>query len=1173
MTTDVETDSQEARLARRTADLYARDQQFSDAKPLAAVTAAITQPGMRLAQIVATVLEGYADRPALGQRAHELTTDSATGRTTRHLLPRFETVTYRELDKRMGDVASAWHHDVDRPLSAGDFVAIMGFTSTDYTVLDLACIHLGAVSVPLQTSAAPTQLKPIIAETEPRILAASIDFLDNAVECVLTGFTPQRLVVFDYVSQDDDQRDAFESARKRLADAGSPVIVESLAAIIERGSTLAGAPMFLADAGDDPLLTLFYTSGSTGSPKGAMYPESTFSRAWLRPMESQLEPSRADLPSICLNYMPMSHVYGRAWLFTTLARGGIGYFAAKSDMSTLFDDLALVRPTSLNLVPRVCDMIFQRYQSEIDRRGSDRADEIKAEIREQFLGGRYLSASCGTAPMSAEMTAFIESLLDVPLMNGYGSTEAGGIIIDGHVSRPPVIDYKLVDVPELGYFLTDKPYPRGELLVQSADITPGYYKRPDVTAAMFDEDGYYKTGDVMAETGPDQLAYVDRRNNVLKLSQGEFVAVSHLESVFASSPYIRQIYVYGSSERAFLLAVIVPNTDALPAEGADFTAVISESLQQIAKDTDLNSYEVPRDFLIENEPYSLENGLLTGIAKLARPVLKAHYGQRLEQLYTDIAQGQVDELRALRTASRDMPVLETVSRAAQATLGCTTADLSPTAMFTDLGGDSLSALSFSTLLEEIFDVEVPVNVVISPTSDLQRLADYIEAERNSSSKRPTVVTVHGRNLSAVHADELTLDKFIDATTLTDAPALPQPSGAVKTVLMTGASGFLGRFLCLDWLERLAKTNGTLICIGRGSDASAARERIETALGGDEELTQHFKALADRHLEVLAGDIGEPDLGLDEATWRRLAGSVDMIVHPAALVNHLLPYTQLFGPNVVGTAELIRLAITTKLKPFSYISTVAAAVLGEDKVVDEDADIRVASPSRPIDNSYASGYATSKWAGEVLMREAHDLCGLAVAVFRSDMILAHSRYATQLNVPDMFTRLMLSLVATGVAPRSFYVSDARGTRPRAHYDGLPVDFTAEAIATLGGQATDGFHTYNVMNPHHDGISLDQFVDWLIDAGHPIQRIDDYADWFSRFETVMRGLPELQRQHSLLALLDAFRHPAEPVPGSTVPSDRFRGGVQAAAIGPDHDIPHLSSALIDKYINDLQQLELL
>ena len=112
-----------------------------------------------------------------------------------------------------------------------------------------------------------------------------------------------------------------------------------------------------------------------------------------------------------------------------------------------------------------------------------------------------------------------------------------------------------------------------------------------------------------------------------------------------------------------------------------------------------------------------------------------------------------------------------------------------------------------------------------------------------------------------------------------------------------------------------------------ADATPAQhvERIADALDrGDPDLNREFQALAADHLEVLAGDVDEPNLGLDGATWNRLADNVDLIVHPAALVNHVLPYSQLFGPNVVGTAEVIRLALTSKLKPVNYVSTVAVA---------------------------------------------------------------------------------------------------------------------------------------------------------------------------------------------------------------------------------------------------------
>jgi fatty acid CoA ligase FadD9 len=313
--------------------------------------------------------------------------------------------------------------------------------------------------------------------------------------------------------------------------------------------------------------------------------------------------------------------------------------------------------------------------------------------------------------------------------------------------------------------------------------------------------------------------------------------------------------------------------------------------------------------------------------------------------------------------------------------------------------------------------------------------------------------------------------------------------------------------------------------------------------------------------------------MDVDTWQRLADSVDLIVHGAALVNHVLPYSQLFGPNVVGTAELIRLAISTRIKPITYVSTIAVAQTVPPSQFEEDGDIRRVSPIRPINDDYANGYANSKWAGEVLLREANDLCGVPVAVFRSDMILAHTRYRGQLNVPDVFTRLIFSLLVTGIAPQSFYESDGVGCRARAHFDGLPVDFIAAAITMIGTRVTAGYRSFDVLNPHDDGISLDVFVDWLNQAGNNIRCVDDYDEWLTRFQAALTGLPEAQRQQSVLPLLDAFRKPDKPIRGAAAPTDAFHAEVRAVRAGPGKDIPHISAELIAKYASDLRQLGLL
>ena len=487
--------------------------------------------------------------------------------------------------------------------------------------------------MPLQHNAPVSQLRPIIAETEPKVLAVGAAYLDLAVESALDSTSLRHLLVFDYEPAVDDHRDNLERARARLSDAGMPVVIDTLADVVERGRTLPPEPVYTGGS-DDRLAMIMYTSGSTGAPKGAMFTERTVAALWTSRFVSD-----AEAPVFNVNFMPLNHLGGRLPLVSSFLAGGTSYFVPESDLSTVFEDWALVRPTEMALVPRVVDMLFQRYRSAVDRLVADGADvaaaetAAAAELREEVLGGRVIGGFVGTAPLAAEMKTFIDACLDVHITDGYGTTEIGGATRDEVAKRPPVIDYKLVDVPELGYFLTDKPYPRGELLIKTETMMPGYYKRPEVTAEVFDADGYYRTGDVMAEVEPDRLRYVDRSKNVLKLSQGEFVAVANLEAVFAGAPLVRQIFVYGNSERPSLLAVIVPTTDALDRFGADTAALkaaLSEALRETARVAELQSYEVPVDFLIETEPFSAANGLLSGVGKILRPRLKERYGDQLE---------------------------------------------------------------------------------------------------------------------------------------------------------------------------------------------------------------------------------------------------------------------------------------------------------------------------------------------------------------------------------------------------------------------------------------------------------------------------------------------------------------------------------------------------------------
>jgi len=1098
---------------------------------------------------VEAVFAQHADRPALRQRSGTDVTDTS----------------FRELWDRASAVAAA----LGETVSAGDRIAVLGAVSADVVTLDLATWILGAVSVPLQVSAPLGALRAIIDETEPVWIAASAEQSATARAIVETSSGDARIMLLD---ADGD------------GDASAPTLDE----LVARGRALPRPTPWHPAEGDDPLALLIYTSGSTGTPKGAMYTRSMVERLWHAPRPGADDSAPDDI--IGYAYLPMSHLTGRAAVLVTLGRGGTLALATSTDLSALFDDLRVFAPTEFVFVPRVAEMVRQEGDRDEQRRlaaGDTDRDAVRAAVRADLrvraFGGRIRQAICASAPLTPELRAYIEECLGTTLHDLYGSTEAGSILHDGVVQQPPVTAHKLVDVPELGYRVTDRPYPRGELLVKSTSMIAGYFHRPDVTAAVFDEDGFYRTGDIMAQTGPDTYEYLDRRNNVIKLSQGEFVAVAALEATYGGTPEVRQIAVHGDSRHAFLVAVVVP-TDA----GSSERDVLA-ALQRTAREHGLAPYEVPRGVIIEREPFTVENGMLSDARKLLRPRILARYGKRLAALYAELVEERSGSLvAALRERAHDEPTVDIVVRAACEFLG---AEVSPetaaAARFSDLGGDSLSALTFSGILEDVFDTEVPVGVITDPTNDLTAVAAFVV--RSAADDRPSVTRVHGAAPTTLRASDLRLDRVLGE--------IPEPVGRAsavraqdaarvaghRTVLLTGANGYLGRFMALDWLEHLAPVGGTLVCIVRGADDADARRRLADAFAADPAFAERFAGLADS-LEVMAGDVSERCLGLDEPRWRDLAARVDLIVHVAALVNHVLPYTALFGPNVVGTSEVVRLSIAAGSVPVGFVSSVAVAGgarptasaesdPASPTALDEHADIRTTIPEWRVGDEYANGYGASKWASEVLLREAHEHYGVPVAVFRSDMVLAHPRWRGQLNLPDMFTRLVWSVLATGLAPESFVRRGPDGERLRSHYDGLPADFTAAAIDAIGASTTEGYHTYNVVNPHDDGVSLDTVVDWLEEDGHPIERVADHAEWVDRFRRALEALPDADRARSVLPLMHAFAVPEEPQAGSPIPADAFAEAIWTVRPLGTPQIPSIDHALITKVADDLSFLGLL
>ena len=581
-------------------------------------------------------------------------------------------------------------------------------------------------------------------------------------------------------------------------------------------------------------MLLIHTSGSTGKPKGACIPAKALINTW--------RTLSGPYPKVTVVLAPFHHMMGRDSMYITLNAGGTAYFTLKADMSTLFDDIQLARPTLLLLFPRICELIYHHFQN--DKGGSASSGTGKSS----FLGDRLQSVIVASAPILPKIKNFIEHTFQVPVQEGYSSTEtaSGGLAMDGLLNRNNVTEYRLRDVPESGYYTTDKPYPRGELCVKTRFGIRQYFKNPQATADLFDEDGFSCTGDIVEERGPNRIAIIDRRKNVLKLSQGEYVAVGNLDKLFTQgSPAIQQCHVHGDSRRSYLLAVIAPDLDSIrqtagsSVDHESIKALLKSEILRIGRESGLRSFEIPRDIIIADEPFTQENGLLSSVNKPIRPAIRNRYGQELEAIYEAHERTRQNELDALKLEKRLLSTEERLAVLLNSTLGvrCDKEERSKT--FHELGGDSLGAVQLSIYIEREFGVSIKGDQILSPRGNIQEWAHYIQHAQKSSGQSPQFEIIHGSNPREIHASDLKLDRFIGKGTLSSAAGLPRSTQPPATILLTGANGFLGGRVCLNWLEKLAGTNGKLICLVRPSSSQSAQERLDKRFAHyDSETANH-----------------------------------------------------------------------------------------------------------------------------------------------------------------------------------------------------------------------------------------------------------------------------------------------------------------------------------------------
>ncbi|CAM5132723.1 unnamed protein product [Eretmochelys imbricata] len=430
----------------------------------------------------------------------------------------------------------------------------------------------------------------------------------------------------------------------------------------------------------EDLSIVCFTSGTTGNPKGAMLTHRNMIAdlaGFLKVTESQWAPSCED---VYISYLPLAHIFEKMVQSIIYCHGGrIGFF--QGDIRLLSDDMKTLRPTVFPVVPRLLnrmyDKIFSQANTPLKRWLLEfAAERKKAEVQsgiirndslwdklffnkiQASLGGCVRMIITGAAPASPTVLGFLRAALGCQIYEGYGQTEctAGctfttpGDWTSGHVGAPlPCNLIKLMDVEEMNYFALKG---EGEICVKGPNVFKGYLKDDEKTAEALDKEGWLHTGDIGKWLPNGTLKIIDRKKHIFKLAQGEYIAPEKIENIYIRSEPIAQIYVHGDSLQAFLVGIVVPDSEVMPGwakkrgfegtyaelcKNTELTQAIMEDMVRLGKEGGLHSFEQVKAIYIHSDLFSVQNGLLTPTLKARRRELRDYFKKQIEELYSSVS--------------------------------------------------------------------------------------------------------------------------------------------------------------------------------------------------------------------------------------------------------------------------------------------------------------------------------------------------------------------------------------------------------------------------------------------------------------------------------------------------------------------------------------------------------
>ena len=628
-------------------------------------------------------------RPALGER-EVLETRSeiaADGRAVEKLrLGAYRWMTFREASDRVRAIASGL---VDLAgLNEGDKVIIYADTKRDWQLAAQACFRMNLTVVTIYATLGEEGVKHGINQTGASVVVCDGKLLKTLTNVI--GDCPSLKHVVTMGDPDAAQLDKLQNAR---------VFQVSLDEVANVG---AKKPLAARPPKPTDVAVLMYTSGTTGAPKGVMLTHANVCAT----MSGLKDAGDFTNKDVYLAYLPLAHIMEMAAETLMLALGAaIGYGSPQTLTDTGLKlapgtrgDAPTLRPTFMVFAPAVLDRVRQAVQAKFSAAkpslkrlinaglAAGRKDFENGKIGAPFLynaiifkkvqkliGGRVRVMISGSAPLSRETQIFMQTCFRCPVRQGYGLTETGscGTIAAFDDYSPTVggvlssVRISLRDWEEGGYRVSDENnpsigLPRGEVLIGGPVVCQGYFNPKNMFDAELEEknkkefseiDGvrYFHTGDIGQFTPDGQLQIIDRKKDLVKLQQGEYVALSKVENVLKQCPYVAMAMTYANSNHSYCIAIVVCNEAPLKklaaSKGikgdlevmcADKAIVdeISKACKDACKAGKLVGFETPTKYILTAEPWTPDNDMVTAAFKLKRQNITAAFKSQITATYT-----------------------------------------------------------------------------------------------------------------------------------------------------------------------------------------------------------------------------------------------------------------------------------------------------------------------------------------------------------------------------------------------------------------------------------------------------------------------------------------------------------------------------------------------------------